>query len=764
MSNDLVLATESFYPVEKTNLIFYEDSQSTPGIKKFKFTGVHQLVDVVNKNLRIYSEEAWQFVFNDPEFQQKQESHTLLGTIDHPKPGATIPSWMYSHYTKDIKRIGNEIHATDYSTSGPFGRLLVNYLVDDNIKYGVSSRGRSAHESINHPQYGRVERMIAPFYLEGWDYVLNPSTYGCYTTAERLESRKVMENYEPLLSTFKRFVHEELDSAASPEYYRGYAQHAKYLTKLPADSKVVKYVLEEIKPIVKDLSKKVAKPLVKDINYYKSCCKYLESKLSKVLEEAREYKELATKLSNTIEYNSKSAETIKSLSSSVVQEKFTEDAKNSLDIDKVVEDVYTEMKMLANLDDASPGYHVRSRIRPLVSKFYNASVANTLPIEYEEFVKSTAKTALAKEKEYNSSPFAKYLRELNEAVARSKSLKKKKKDKKCIDIDTVKEDYEDPLDFSEPKVAKHPERKRFVERTRRTPGSTPANFSQMPPDNLQDYTLYDGQTLSDRFSSISVNTKCLATKDFKHPATSAHVHRGEQVKYLGNIRGYWSGKPTTLAVIELSYKDSIEGTIVSKLTIPMDEFYSYFTPIEENDIPDDLVYPGDDYGSYVSSDFDGYPSIDSSDIDNVSESSSDITSYLSKIGRALQDDSEFFSESTEPFYEEFTSHKNSKLSSTRSKRSTSAASTNANTTSYDPVLEFVKNTQAYELSHSDDFNTKLVSSTNSKLKNSAIPEDPHKITFSFMNESVDEGIFNTDVSDLMSPFDGMAFSESPNTQ
>jgi len=291
-------------PVDKRNVKLESVDQN--GRKRVSIFGEHQAVGMLNKNYRIYTEELWNDLLSRPDFIEAQNSNRLLGFLGHPdfSKGVYLDYSKFSHYTKNIYREGDVIYATDYPTTSPMGVLLTNYMLEDGIKFGISSRGYGESEQRFDSSLGRhVEVMKPGFVLEGWDFVLDPSCYIAFPKV-KLESRQYVENWNPVVKVFRDTVYDYLDrSDVSPEeYVKAYLEHINFLKNYPNQAAVKNYVFESVKKVEDLLHKKVSSSGNykryydnKDIFSSESFRKVFESLKNDAISLAKRYNDLLSK-------------------------------------------------------------------------------------------------------------------------------------------------------------------------------------------------------------------------------------------------------------------------------------------------------------------------------------------------------------------------------------------------------------------------------------------------------------------------------------
>ncbi len=247
---------EEPYKVNKRNI---KVESVVDGKKRISIFGEHQAVNMINKNVRVYTEELWNDLLNRKDFIEAQEANRLLGFLGHPniEKSTDLDYSKFSHYTKGVFIENNIVYATDYPTTSPMGELLTNYMLHDNIQFGISSRGYGESRIEYDPKLGKhVEYMLPGFVLEGWDFVLDPSCYIAFPKV-KLESRAYIENWNPVIEVLRDTVYSKLDELKDyREYADVYKDFIYQLMEYPNQAVVKNYVTESVKPILRDLEKK----------------------------------------------------------------------------------------------------------------------------------------------------------------------------------------------------------------------------------------------------------------------------------------------------------------------------------------------------------------------------------------------------------------------------------------------------------------------------------------------------------------------------
>ena len=158
----LKLISEEIQDVE------YITEQKENGKKNYKIKGIFMQADIKNRNGRIYPEEVLAKEvkrYNKDQINQNR----AYGELGHPE-GPTINLERASHMITKLYPDGKNFIGEAKVLSTPMGKIVEN-LLDDGAKLGVSSRGMGSLNQKNGANYVRDD-----FYLAtAADIVADPS-------------------------------------------------------------------------------------------------------------------------------------------------------------------------------------------------------------------------------------------------------------------------------------------------------------------------------------------------------------------------------------------------------------------------------------------------------------------------------------------------------------------------------------------------------------------------------------------------------------
>ena len=160
--NTVKLISEEIQDVE------YITEQKENGKKNYKIKGIFMQADIKNRNGRIYPEEVLAKEvkrYNKDQINQNR----AYGELGHPE-GPTINLERASHMITKLYPDGKNFIGEAKVLSTPMGKIVEN-LLDDGAKLGVSSRGMGSLNQKNGANYVRDD-----FYLAtAADIVADPS-------------------------------------------------------------------------------------------------------------------------------------------------------------------------------------------------------------------------------------------------------------------------------------------------------------------------------------------------------------------------------------------------------------------------------------------------------------------------------------------------------------------------------------------------------------------------------------------------------------
>jgi len=158
----LKLISEEIQDVE------YITEQKDNGKKNYKIKGIFMQADIKNRNGRVYPMEVLQKEVRRYNKEQIKENRAF-GELGHPE-GPTINLERASHMITALYPDGKNFIGEAKILSTPMGKIVEN-LMEDGAKLGVSSRGMGSLNQKNGANYVRND-----FYLAtAADIVADPS-------------------------------------------------------------------------------------------------------------------------------------------------------------------------------------------------------------------------------------------------------------------------------------------------------------------------------------------------------------------------------------------------------------------------------------------------------------------------------------------------------------------------------------------------------------------------------------------------------------
>ena len=160
--NTVKLISEEIQDVE------YITEQKEDGKKNYKIKGIFMQADIKNRNGRIYPQEVLEKEVR--RYNKDQiNNNRAYGELGHPE-GPTINLERASHMITKLYPDGKNFIGEAKVLSTPMGKIVEN-LLDDGAKLGVSSRGMGSLNQKNGANYVRDD-----FYLAtAADIVADPS-------------------------------------------------------------------------------------------------------------------------------------------------------------------------------------------------------------------------------------------------------------------------------------------------------------------------------------------------------------------------------------------------------------------------------------------------------------------------------------------------------------------------------------------------------------------------------------------------------------
>ena len=148
----LKLISEEIQDVE------YITEQKDNGKKNYKIKGIFMQADIKNRNGRIYPMEVLEKEVRRYNKEQIKENRAF-GELGHPE-GPTINLERASHMITDLYPDGKNFIGEAKILSTPMGKIVEN-LMEDGAKLGVSSRGMGSLNQKNGANYVRNDFYLA---------------------------------------------------------------------------------------------------------------------------------------------------------------------------------------------------------------------------------------------------------------------------------------------------------------------------------------------------------------------------------------------------------------------------------------------------------------------------------------------------------------------------------------------------------------------------------------------------------------------------
>jgi len=157
--------------------------------KKLKIRGIFQKAETVNENNRIYPRHILEREVN--KLQPLIKERRLLGQLNHPN-SIEIDLERVSHLITFLKMEGNDVIGEAEVLSGtPYGAILES-LLKNNVKLGISSRGKGTTRYRN-----GVDEVNEDYKMITFDIVSRPSTPNAFPepiveSAENKNNKKII--------------------------------------------------------------------------------------------------------------------------------------------------------------------------------------------------------------------------------------------------------------------------------------------------------------------------------------------------------------------------------------------------------------------------------------------------------------------------------------------------------------------------------------------------------------------------------------------
>jgi len=274
---------------------------------KYKFRGIFQRADVKNGNGRIYPRKVLEKAV--AKYQELIKEGRALGMIEHPADGKTrLDEAAIKVTSLTMNEKGEVIGEAEVLVGTPKGDTLKS-LIDNNVKFGISSRGTGTliKRSDGSVIVGEDYEFLA------FDVVYDPSTPGAFPQAIK-ESRedKTMEltvetlkrDYPELVKAIKEEAKEELRGEFEERVIEAIEQKVSKLKEevreeLLSDPEVagakvaVEGILDILKPFISEgIAGEHFEELKEELKELKESLREKEDKIRELSEELKR-KELA---------------------------------------------------------------------------------------------------------------------------------------------------------------------------------------------------------------------------------------------------------------------------------------------------------------------------------------------------------------------------------------------------------------------------------------------------------------------------------------
>jgi hypothetical protein len=173
------------------------EGSKRPGIL-MSVGGIFQKSDTENANKRVYPKDLWKEVLSRDDVKERLENRQMVGMLGHPANGSTDPEKISHVITKQELRSDGTVYGEADVLDTPAGRIA-GTLFEAGVKLGISSRGDGSVK-----RQGGKDEVQKDYKLEGYDFVLKPSTPGAYPgIVENVEENEklVVEAIEGLVNS-----------------------------------------------------------------------------------------------------------------------------------------------------------------------------------------------------------------------------------------------------------------------------------------------------------------------------------------------------------------------------------------------------------------------------------------------------------------------------------------------------------------------------------------------------------------------------------
>ena len=193
----LKLISEEIQDVE------YITEQKDNGKKNYKIKGIFMQADIKNRNGRVYPMEVLEKEVRRYNKEQIKENRAF-GELGHPE-GPTINLERASHMITALYPDGKNFIGEAKILSTPMGKIVEN-LMEDGAKLGVSSRGMGSLNQKNGANYVRND-----FYLAtAADIVADPSAPNAFVEGI-MEGKEWVWNHGSLVEAHVAKLKKEFD-------------------------------------------------------------------------------------------------------------------------------------------------------------------------------------------------------------------------------------------------------------------------------------------------------------------------------------------------------------------------------------------------------------------------------------------------------------------------------------------------------------------------------------------------------------------------
>lgn len=181
-----------------------DESNSQVRTKQYFITGPFLQSEIKNHNQRIYRKPVMVKEVNRY-ITTKLNNNQAMGELGHPDT-PTINLDRVSHKIVALTESGNNWIGKAKVLDTPFGKIVKN-LMDEKVRFGVSSRGLGSLKEIN----GAREVQSDYFLITPADIVSDPSGPDCFVSSLYEHKEWVFENEK--LVMIEKDIRKEIDAA-----------------------------------------------------------------------------------------------------------------------------------------------------------------------------------------------------------------------------------------------------------------------------------------------------------------------------------------------------------------------------------------------------------------------------------------------------------------------------------------------------------------------------------------------------------------------